>query len=248
MKIFLSAVEGSYSDKILQVMPKDAWNLISFYYAKKNLKKVAEIKNRSELMLVDSGAHSFQKGAKVEWDSYTDEYCQFIKDFDEEKVLGYFEMDVDNIIGYDKVLELRRKMLKVTDKVIPVWHKNRGVAEFTKMCQEFSGKIVAITGFRNEDIRDDQYLMFVKEAWKYGCKIHCLGLTRAEVLNKVPFDFTDSSSWLQEVVYGQGRRSDGTKFKIPRTVPHGEAMAENYKSWCKIQKMYYNKWRLRGYK
>ena len=42
-------------------------------------------------------------------------------------------MDVDNIIGYEKVLELRKILLEATDKIIPVWHKNRGIDEFKKM-------------------------------------------------------------------------------------------------------------------
>ena len=28
----------------------------------------------------------------------------------------------------------------VTDKIIPVWHKNRGVEDFKKMCRDYQGK------------------------------------------------------------------------------------------------------------
>lgn len=194
--------------------------------------------------MIDSGAHSFQKGAKVSWEDYTHEFARWIKQFDRENVVGYFEMDVDNILGYDRVQSLR-EILKsesgVPHKIIPVWHKNRGITEFKKMCDECAGHTVAITGFKNEDIKDDQYGMFVKEAWNRGCKIHCLGMTRKDVLNKVPFDYTDSSSWLQMAVYGKiGRRKVTREFsKTNRNTVY----LQSYLEAMKMQRHYYRRWR-----
>lgn len=203
MKIFLSAL---HNKKVIQQLidkkVKMKWNLLSYYYIKGNLSVAYKVLEISELILIDSGAHSFQKGKKVDWVEYTKQYAEFIKEFDCPKVVGYFEMDVDNIIGYDKVLELRKILESVSDKIIPVWHKNRGLDEFKKMCQDYAGKVVAITGFKNEDIKDEQYIMFLKYARKYGCKVHCLGMTRRAVLDKVPFDYTDSSTWLTQTNYG----------------------------------------------
>lgn len=208
MKIFLSAVEGSAPRGGLEKLIKDGYrfkyNLMSFYYIRnKNYDFAETMRDNSELIMIDSGAHSFQKGKQVDWEEYTKEYAKFIKEFDRPNVVGYFEMDVDNIIGYDKVLELRKILESVSNKIIPVWHKNRGIEQFKKMCQEYQNKVIAITGFKNEDIQDHQYLMFLKYAKKYNCKVHCLGMTRKKVLDKVPFDYVDSSSWLQQVVYGK---------------------------------------------
>ena len=170
MKIFLSALEQrgktvfEYIDKNI---PKFKWNLMSYYYIKKaNKNYVQTIIDKSELILIDSGAHSFQKGVVVDWVEYTKEYAKWIKENDCDKIIGYFEMDVDKVIGYEKVLELRGILESVTDKIIPVWHKNRGVEDFVQMCKKYSGKIVAITGFRNEDIKDEQYIKFLKVAKK----------------------------------------------------------------------------------
>ena len=215
MKIFLSAIEGGtackddgqymFIDYILKERPdiKMKYNLVSFYYIRGNPKTFKKIKDHTELLLIDSGAHSFQKGVKVDWVEYTREYADFIKKNDSDSILGYFEMDVDNIIGYDKVLELRKILESVSDKIIPVWHKNRGIEEYKKMCQQYQNKIIAITGFKNEDIKDDQYLMFLKYAKKYNCRVHCLGMTRKKVLDQVPFDYVDSSSWVQQSIYGR---------------------------------------------
>lgn len=218
------------------------WNLMSYYYIRVRRRDLAKfIRDHSEEILIDSGAHSFQKGKKVDWVEYTKEYAEFIRWFDNDKVLGYFEMDVDNVLGYDKVLELRKILEGVSDKIIPVWHKNRGIDEFKKMCEDYSGKIVAITGFKNEDIKDDQYLMFVKYAKEHNCKIHCLGMTRKKILDQVPFDYTDSSSWVQRTLYGKIKERKVTQAmsKSRRFI----IAKENYLIGQEMQKHYFKKWR-----
>lgn len=247
MKIFLSSMETYGTAEIAEAIPNMKWNLMSYYYLRsKDPAVIQKVMDHSELIEIDSGAHSFQKGKKVDWDKYTDEYAQWIKENDCDKIIGYFEMDVDNVIGYEKVLELRKKLEAVSDKIIPVWHKNRGIEDFKKMCQDYAGKIVAITGFKNEDIRDDQYLDFLKYAWSYGCEVHCLGMTRKKILDKVPFDYTDSSSWRQGVLYG---RLDGRKLENPAGREDATAMRikqfiAGYKRAMEMQELYYRKWSL----
>lgn len=240
MIIFLSALEASGEfETINRIIPKYKWNLVSFYYLKQDI--FQKILDKSDLIMVDSGAHSFQKGTRVDWIEYTKKYAQFIKENDCDKIVGYFEMDVDNIVGYEKVLEMRAILEEVSDKIIPVWHKNRGIAEYKKMCRDYSGKVIAITGFKNEDIQDHQYMMFLKEARKYNCKVHCLGMTRKKVLDSVPFDFVDSSSWKQQAIYGRiGKRKVSKEFsKQNRPI----VLAESYKDAMKMQDHYYKKWR-----
>ena len=141
MKVFLSALEnaqtsgrGGYSiaKYLVDRNIKMLYNLMSYYYIKGKIQVAEYIRDNSEEVLIDSGAHSFQKGKKVDWVKYTNEYAEFIKKFDRPNVVGYFEMDVDNIIGYDKVLELRKILERVSKKIIPVWHKNRGIEEYKK--------------------------------------------------------------------------------------------------------------------
>ena len=218
---------------------------MSFYYLQKDIPYAEMLRDISEGIMIDSGAHSFQKGKKVSWEEYTHQYAKFISGFDRPNVVGYFEMDVDNIIGYDNVLKLR-KILETESgsgcsKIIPVWHKNRGIQNFKEMCQEHAGRVVAITGFKNEDIQDSQYAMFLKEAKKYGCMVHCLGMTRKEILDKVPFDFVDSSSWAQEAIYGRvGRRKVTREFSKTN---RNAVFIASYKNAMKMQEHYYAKWR-----
>ena len=253
MKIFLSALENGstcydsgkpLSEYVVENGVKMKWNLMSYYYLRsdKAYKNGCFIRDNSELVMIDSGAHTFQFGKKVDFVQYTKEYAEFIKKFDRPNVVGYFEMDVDNVLGHEKVLELRKILESVTDKIIPVWHYNRGVDEFLALCEQYSGRTISITGFRNTDIADEQYIMFVKKAREYNCKIHCLGMTRRKVLDKVPFDYTDSSSWKQSGIFG---RIDG-KGKVSREFSkvHREVVfLENYKHGMKMQEHYYQRWR-----
>lgn len=237
MKVFLSAME-SPGEYICDNVGQLKWNLMSFYYLKQPV--FEKVLAHSELMLIDSGAHSFQKGKKVDWEAYTKKYAAWIRANDCPKILGYFEMDVDNAIGYERVLYLRSILESVSDKIIPVWHKNRGIAEYKRMCQQYAGKIVAITGFRNEDIKDEQYLMFLKYAKKHGCKVHCLGMTRRAILDKVPFDYVDSSSWVQQ---GAFARIGGCKVKSEFVTANVKRVfIENYKLAMEMQRHYQKRW------
>lgn len=247
MKIFLSSIENGKSNNkesyqyFIEKGLKMKYNLMSYYYIRGNKYNIAkDIRDNTDEILIDSGAHSFQKGKKVNWIEFTKEYAQFIKKFDSPNVIGYFEMDVDNIIGYDKVLELRKILENASNKIIPVWHKNRGIGDFKQMCEDYAGRIIAITGFKNEDIKDEQYLMFLKYAKKFNCKVHCLGMTRKKVLDKIPFDYVDSSSWKQSSLYGRigDKRVSQQQSHKDRNV----IFYENYKLGMKMQEYYYKKW------
>jgi len=239
MKIFLSALEASPEFYFIDAkLKKYKYNLLSFYKMKQDVYE--KILNKCELMLIDSGAHSFQKGAKANWEEYTRKYANWIKRNDNKKILGFFEMDIDNIVGYDNVLKLRKILESVSNKIIPVWHKNRGIGEFKKMCETNQNKIIAITGFRNEDIKDEQYLIFLKYAKKYNCKVHCLGMTRKKILETVPFDFVDSSSWKQSAIFGRvaGKKVSKEFSKKHRNV----VMLESYRQALEAVKKYEDKW------
>jgi hypothetical protein len=240
MKIFLSALETNSCDGVVKRIGALKWNLCSYYYIRKCLGNYELILNHSENTMVDSGAHSFQYGIKVDWEKYTHEYAAFIKKYDCAKTLGYFEMDVDNIIGYDEVLKLRAVLEKASNKIIPVWHKNRGISEYEKMCREYTGRIIAITGFKNMDINDEQYPLFVKKAREHKCKVHCLGMTRKDVLDKVPFDFVDSSSWIMGAING---RLLGKKITREFSRNREEMFYYAYLAGMKMQNEYYAKWR-----
>lgn len=250
MKVFLSALENAAASGTGQQLAhymadkgiRFKYNLMSYFYARKKPELTEFIRDHSELVMIDSGAHSFQKGLHVDWEAYTDQYAEFIQRFDRPHVVGYFEMDVDNVIGYERVLRLRSRLEAVSDKIIPVWHKGRGIHEFKRMCEDYAGRIVAVTGFKNEDIQDHQYMMFLKYAWDHGCQVHCLGMTRKKILDSVPFDYVDSSSWLQQSLYGKIAGEPTKVSQVTSRARREVVFTQNYLAGIRMQKHYEQRW------
>lgn len=206
MQIYMAAMEGRKRNLVETPDGFIDFALTSYFYLSDKQELLDLLLQKSEHLLIDSGAHSFQHGTHIDLDAFVDRYIAFIKrNTDNPKIEGFFEMDVDNVIGYDKVLYYRKKLEAVSDKIIPVWHGNRGVSEFYRMCEEYRGKRISIGGFKGYDISDSSYNYFINTAHKYGCKIHILGMTRMTLikdLNLGKDDSVDSSSWLQAGVFG----------------------------------------------
>lgn len=151
-------------------------------------------------VMIDSGAFSFSPtgyggaNTSVEWERYVDAYSDFIL---ASGVEHFFEMDVDYILGLEKVEELRRRIERRTGKqTIPVWHMNRGWKYFERMCDEY--KYVSIGGVAknpNGPKITKTFPYFIECAHKKGCQIHGLGYTDVKNFKVNPFDSVDSSSW-----------------------------------------------------
>ena len=154
---------------------------------------------KSPLFLIDSGAFYFMthdNQSADALDGYTDEYIRFINEYD---IKYFFEMDVDVLVGYEKVLEFRKRIEDGTGKkVIPVWHKSRGKEAFFQMCDQYD--YVAIGGIASGEIKPPEYKYFhwfINTAHDYGCKIHGLGFTSLNGLYEYRFDSVDSTTWCQ---------------------------------------------------
>lgn len=88
--------------------------------------------------------------------------------------------------------------------------------------------------------------MFLKYAKKYNCKVHCLGMTRTQVLNKVPFDYADSSTWKQAGNFGEYREFKNGKIIINKCKGRYKTIELdklNFKEFLKMSKYYYHKWK-----
>lgn len=202
----------------------------------------------ADLFLLDSGAFTmFTKGHKLteqDWDNYVTKYINFINKYD---VKYFFELDVDRILGIEKVEEIRKRIEKETGKkCIPVWHKERGWKYFEKMCEEYD--YVAIGGIaKNPNGKQIEKLFpyFIKYAHKHGCKIHGLGYTSAKGLKKYHFDTVDSIAWKSANIYGnmtffgedgtmnKYHRPEGTKLKSGEH--YSEVELHQLNEWIKFQ-------------
>lgn len=213
--------------------------LESFYYVLPwQIKRLKEMK----MFLLDSGAFTFMNGTgKADFNEYLNRYIAFIN---ENNIKYFFELDVDSVVGYDAVIQMRKKLERETGKqCIPVWHKSRGKDEFLKMCDEYD--YVAIGGIVTKEITQQEYPFFswfITEAHKRNCKIHGLGFTNTKLLHKYHFDSVDSTAWLSGSRFGHVYWFDGKTMQSIQKPPgkktvHYKTMDEqNISEWIKFQK------------
>ena len=103
MKIFLSGISYFKKDIINKALSLDGLYILeSFAYIDKWL---IPFINR-EFFLLDSGAFTFRQKNKnnINWNDYLNKYADFIVSHD---IKYFFELDIDNIIGYSNVIKLR---------------------------------------------------------------------------------------------------------------------------------------------
>lgn len=238
MRLFLAGVD-SFLGKFItekEVGKNELYLLESFYTVKNSHKYFPLLKD----FLLDSGAFTFMQSSKnhVNWEEYLNRYIAYINKYD---IKNFFELDIDTITGYDYVKELRKRLETETGKkCMPVFHKIRGLKEWEKMCQEYP--YVAI-GTMHEYNGKPEILMYLLDiAKKYGTKVHGLGFTRLNLLDKVPFYSVDSTSWCCGNRFGFMEKFNGTTMeKIQKPINTRLKSAElsvrhNFKEWVKFQK------------
>lgn len=178
------------------------------------------------------------KNKKVDLNKYLDEYIDFIIEND---VDNFFELDVDIVMGLDWVEKARKKIEERTGKkVIPVWHKQRGIQYFEEMCRNYS--YVAIGGIVTGEIKKKEYPAFkklIRIAHENGAKIHGLGFTSTQELHKYHFDSVDSTSWISGGRFGQMQIFKDGKIKIEKPqnkrAKYKEIDEFNFNQWIKFQ-------------
>ena len=242
MKVCIAGT-GAITAPNRYLVEKSDFTLESFYYFKEW--QIPIIKG-SKLFLLDSGAFTFMNSCKeqVDFDEYLERYIAFINKYD---VTYFFELDIDSVVGYEKVKELRRKLERGTGKkCIPVWHKSRGLDEWKKLCQEYD--YVAIGGIVTREITKKEYKFFkplLKFARENSCKVHGLGFTNLKELSSYDFYSVDSTSWKSGNRFGslyQFKDNELLLIKKPagKKVKSGEYYGlvekHNYLEWIKFQK------------
>lgn len=241
MKLYLAESGGLWGAYFSDKYFKDAYILQSFYYADDFTEKY--IIPNTKGFLLDSGAFTFMQNSKahVAWEEYIEKYADFIK---RNRIKNYFELDIDSVVGYEKVLEYRKRLERLVGyQCIPVWHKARGVDEFKRTCSEYS--YCAIGGIVSKEIKPDQYKAFptmISEAHRRNCKLHGLGFTNLTQLTKCHFDSVDSTAWTTGNRFGHIYKFNGTTM-IKISVPEGKRLGDsskvaliNYTEWIKFQR------------
>lgn len=246
-KIFLASVVNVRTTIVPNFKPY--YILESFIYLKTKSKKAKEYLNwclSAEEFLLDSGAFLFinksnkaSKFTKEALEKYIDDYIAFINKYD---IKNFFEMDIDCMVGYDKVKEIRQYIEEKTNKkVIPVWHKSRGMDDFHEMCKEY--KYVAIGGIAAGEIKRSEFDLLCELcdiAHSYGCKVHGLGYSPLSVLNErqCPFDTIDSTTWIGHRYGDYFDLKDGQLEKIKDSERYWRDLdIKSFSSWVEFSKL-----------
>lgn len=236
VKVFLSGTDllKNYPDEL----KKAKYQLATFYTIKDWM---IPILNDCTEWLLDSGAFSMMNGRKnkIDFDSYLERYIDFIKSYN---VKLFFELDLDSVIGYEKTKEFTKRLESKTGRqCIPVWHKNRGVAEWVRLSKEY--KYIAVGGFAIKEIDKKQYIgipPMIRKAHENGCRVHGLGFTSTSYYNEIRFDTVDSTTWNVGGKYGniayltndnQMRQTHNGK----RVINQRDLMIHNWNQWVKYQ-------------
>lgn len=236
MNVFLAG-----TDQRPQVRKECIFALDSFYYVDAN--KPSDHRQFQDYLL-DSGAFTMMSGngGGKPLDEYVERFADYIAKND---IKNYFELDIDTLVGYDKVLKIREYLEKKTDRpCIPVWHTFRGKQNFVDMCKRYN--YVAIGGFAISKgaIKFFDYLPnLVNEAHRHHTRIHGLGITKMKILKAIPFDSVDSTSWLSGARYGVFSKFVGDGIQL-RQHKNGERaiissidnQIVNGLEWCKFQR------------
>lgn len=243
MNVFIAGTSGEYKERDL--IAKSRYTLESFYYIKP---WQIPLIHSSKMFLLDSGAFTFfSAGKRMDWEQYLREYAEFIN---ENGVEYYFELDIDDLIGYAAVRELRAELEQLTGKKsIPVWHISRGQEDFVEMCKEYP--YVAIGGLVGTEKKSKRQLLleqsfpwFIRTAHENGAKIHALGFTKVQMLQRYHFDSVDSTRWncsrFGRLEYFDGKtirpidkRKDGMRLRTGDS--RREITRFNFSEWLKFQ-------------
>lgn len=237
---FLHEIASPIKEQIKSHKP---YILESFYHADTDTERLLPL--FGDFML-DSGAFTFMQdnSSRLDWDEYIERYATFIN---RNNIQKFFELDIDYVVGCEKVKEYRKKIESLTGKQpIPVWHKIRGVAEFKNLCAEYPYVAIGASGI-NEDSswtkqKPEVLEHFITYAHQTGTKIHGLGFTRLNLLKRLHFDSVDSTAWTTGNRFGFIYRFTGDNM-VKIDCPKGKRLGDsrkvaliNYTEWIKFQK------------
>lgn len=236
MKVYLA---GSGDTPWHRMKFYDFYRLDSFLTVKGSEDEIHRFKG----YMLDSGAFSFIMGtaaaSKIDWERYAREYANFVKF---NNIPLYVELDIDEYLGLDEVERLRGILTKqVGWSPLPVWHVNRGYDYWLKMVTDYD--YVCFGSFLSEALDPKKFIyikQFLNDAEKKDCKVHGLGFTRGDWMQKLPFYSVDSSSWSAGVRFGLYSKFENGKIVMHKKPPgtrikNRRALAmHDFKEWLKF--------------
>lgn len=208
---------GSKQGNDEHILKRKACRLFSYGNDKKDIAEFLQHNERGPL-LVDSGAFSVaHSGININ----IDDYIQYINNHPE---IEYF-IELDKIpypvlnnetaketaeISWNNYLYMIER-LDNWEKLLPVYHFGEDIKYFRQMLEfTYKGKhipYICIGGRHGvstaaQERYFDKLFTEIKNSSNPNVKVHVLGMTVLKVLEKFPFYSADSTSYLQQAIYG----------------------------------------------
>jgi hypothetical protein len=242
MKVYLAAYKNI--EKYYKEQTDDIYLLSSFFEHKSG--KFSDYVYQDKHIL-DSGAFSTfkypEEARKINWNRYVEKYIRFIN-LTKQKL--FFELDIDCVVGLEKVEYYRKKIEDGTGmQPIPVWHFERKWDYFEYMCENYPYVALGTVPITDQGkvIRKNPIILkkFINTAHRNKVKIHGLGFTLTPYLDRLHFDSVDSTTWINGCRYGElyAFKNGVMKQYHPagkRINDYKEANIHNFNEWVKFQK------------
>lgn len=208
---------SAHADFDTYLVEHGANRLLSQGYQKKDIERwLASNKDNKGKLLIDSGAYSvFKAGKTLDVDMYIDYLNANSHRF------GYF-IQADHLPGkfgrpatdqeklespkksWDNYLYMVSK-LKEPDKLLPVFHNGEdykwlhNMLEYTRDGKHIP--YICIAPMHNVNLAErDRFIekcfQIIKASSNPNVKVHALGVTRLDILERYPFTSADSTSWI----------------------------------------------------
>lgn len=216
--------------------------LESFYYL--NDWMLPYILNQWDFLL-DSGAFSFFGKQKdlLNWDTYLEKYANFINQCNVQR---FFELDIDVVVGLDKVEQLRERLISLTGKLpIVVWRPLRGIKYWQHMIETYPYIAISASGmydsaWTRKNGSEHVLRQMVKQAQAKNVKVHGLGYTSLKHLSYIGWNSVDSTAWIYGNMSSKIYQFNGTTIKTipapPNTRMKSKVVAvHNFTEWVKFQ-------------
>lgn len=204
-------------------------------------KHEAEVIHKYNNFMLDSGAFSFFGGAKTDLNEYVSKYIKFINDWD---VKLFFELDIYQLIGKVDTDIINQRIEKETGKqTMPVFHYFLGTDYYKQICEEYNYIAISASGmYASKWTRQnpEKLRKLIDYAHSKGVKVHGLGYTKMTMLDKMPFDSVDSTSWIGGNRFGMVYEWNGKRFnkhqRDGKNVKTNQVAKHNFYEWVKFSK------------
>lgn len=257
MKIFIAGTDARENDKSCRA--QNAPKLYSIMDSRKSIREW----NDKHLLMVDSGAHTYNKttntkvGYKVrakvpEVKQYSIDYLNYIKANKHKKFI-WVELDVYGHMSIEEIDKMYNKVMGfgISGRFIRVYHPSMDggtLRELKKWISE--GQDYIGIGNDSKDILDDIFNITQDKI-----RLHGFAMTKLDLLHKYPFYSADSTTPLSTIIFGKYTRpimnyADKDAIIKMKSVeafqPDEERLFDSIAEAMKTQQYFTQLWRERG--